>query len=119
MQLWWSARRSLAVLCSAVLVLAGCAQFNNAQSQPFTTEPERHAPPSSSPPPPPPLPDKPFPKVCPAPGVMQGCLESTSGLLMQPDSKSALVAERTTGAVNEGSVSAEPKGDNVIRADPD
>ena len=118
MRLWWSGRRSLAVLCAGVLVLAGCAQFNNAQSQPFTTEPERHAPPSSSPPPPPPLPDKPFPKQCPAPGVMQGCLESTSGLLMQPDSKSALVAERTTGAVKEVSVSAEPKVKTVIPVDP-
>ncbi|MFZ3296394.1 MAG: sorbosone dehydrogenase family protein, partial [Mycobacterium sp.] len=39
MRLWWSGRRSLAVLCAGVLVLAGCAQFNNAQSQPFTTEP--------------------------------------------------------------------------------
>ncbi len=101
-----------------MLVLAGCAQFNDIQSQPFTTDPERHAPPTSSPPPPPPLPDKPFPKECPAPGVMQGCLESTSGLLMQPDSKSALVAERTTGAVKEVSVSAEPKVKTVIPVDP-
>ena len=101
-----------------MLVLAGCAQFNDIQSQPFTTDPERQPPPSSSPPPPPPLPDKPFPKECPAPGVMQGCLESTSGLLMQPDSKSALVAERTTGAVKEVSVSAEPKVKTVIPVDP-
>jgi len=118
MQLWRSGRGSLAVLCSAMLVLAGCAQFNDIQSQPFTTDPERQPPPSSSPPPPPPLPDKPFPKECPAPGVMQGCLESTSGLLMQPDSKSALVAERTTGAVKEVSVSAEPKVKTVIPVDP-
>jgi glucose/arabinose dehydrogenase len=108
----------VAALCSTLLVLSGCAQFNDAQSQPFTTEPERHAPPSSTPPPPPPLPDKPFPKKCPAPGVMQGCLESTSGLLMQPDSKSALVAERTTGAVKEVAVSAEPKVKTVIPVDP-
>src|SRR5271170_6377183 len=118
MQLWRSGRGSLAVLCSAMLVLAGCAQFNDIQSQPFTTEPERHPPASSSPPPPPPLPDKPFPKKCPAPGTMQGCLESTSGLLMQPDSKSALVAERITGAVKEVSVSAEPKVKTVIPVDP-
>src|ERR1700736_257012 len=118
MQLWRSGRGSLAVLCSTMLVLAGCAQFNDIQSQPFTTNPERQPPPSSSPPPPPPLPDKPFPKECPAPGVMQGCLESTSGLLMQPDSKSALVAERTTGAVKEVSVSAEPKVRTVIPVDP-
>src|SRR6202161_2778267 len=113
-----SLRRGLAALCAAMLVVAGCAQFNDAASQPFTTEPERHAPPSSTPPPPPPLPDKPFPKACPAPGVMQGCLESTSGLLMQPDSKSALVAERTTGAIKEVSVSAEPKVKTVIPVDP-
>ena len=49
---------------------------------------------------------------------MQGCLESTSGLLMQPDSKSALVAERTTGAVKEVSVSAEPRVKTVIPVDP-
>jgi glucose/arabinose dehydrogenase len=114
----WSVRCGRAALCAALLVLAGCARFNDAQSQPFTTEPERKPPPSSTPPPPPPLPDKPFPKVCPAPGVMQGCLESTSGLIMLPDSKSALVAERTTGAVKEVSVSAEPKVKTVIPVDP-
>lgn len=114
----WSVRCGRAVLCAALLVSAGCARFNDAQSQPFTTEPERKPPPSSTPPPPPPLPDKPFPKVCPAPGVMQGCLESTSGLIMLPDSKSALVAERTTGAVKEVAVSAEPKVKTVIPVDP-
>jgi glucose/arabinose dehydrogenase len=40
---------------------------------------------------------------------MQGCLDSTSGLIMLPDSQSALVAERTTGLVKEVSVKAEPK----------
>jgi glucose/arabinose dehydrogenase len=49
---------------------------------------------------------------------MQGCLESTSGLIMGPDSKTALVAERTTGAVKEVSVSAEPKVKMVIPVDP-
>ena len=48
---------------------------------------------------------------------MQGCLESTSGLIMGPDSKSALVAERTTGVVKEVSVSAEPKVKTVIPVD--
>ncbi|MGB8794451.1 MAG: sorbosone dehydrogenase family protein, partial [Mycobacterium sp.] len=72
MQSWWSGRRGLTAICSTLLVVAGCAQFNDAASQPFTTEPERHPPASSSPPPPPPLPDKPFPKKCPAPGTMQG-----------------------------------------------
>ena len=49
---------------------------------------------------------------------MQGCLESTSGLIMGPDSKSALVAERQTGAVKKVSVSAEPKVKMVIPVDP-
>ena len=85
-------RGVVALSCTAVLALSGCARFNDAQSQPFTTEPQLQAGPSSTPPPPPPLPPKPFPKQCPAPGVMQGCLESTSGLIMLPDSQSALVA---------------------------
>jgi glucose/arabinose dehydrogenase len=101
-------------VCAALLVGSGCARFDNMQSQPFTTEPELKPGPTSSPPPPPPLPPKPFPKACPAPGVMQGCLESTSGLIMLPDSQAALVAERTTGAVKEVSVRAEPKVKTVI-----
>jgi glucose/arabinose dehydrogenase len=48
---------------------------------------------------------------------MQGCLESTSGLIMLPDSQSALVAERTTGAVKEVSVRAEPKVKVVLPVD--
>ncbi|MDT5146440.1 MAG: hypothetical protein QOC58_1085, partial [Mycobacterium sp.] len=111
-------RCGLAALCAVVLVSSGCARFNDAQSQPFTTAPELKPQPSSTPPPPPPLPPTPFPKACPAPGVMQGCLESTSGLIMGPDSKTALVAERTTGAVKEISVSAEPKVKVVIPVDP-
>jgi glucose/arabinose dehydrogenase len=113
-----SVHRVLALVCATLLVLTGCAHFNDAQSQPFTTQPQRKPRPSTPPPPPPPLPAKPFPKVCPAPGVMQGCLESTSGLIMLPDSKSALVAERTTGAVKEISVTAEPKVKTVIGVDP-
>ena len=111
-------RGALALLCAALLVASGCARFDDAQSQPFTTEPELKPGPTSSPPPPPPLPPKPFPKACPAPGVMQGCLESTSGLIMGLDSQSAVVAERTTGAVKEVSVSAEPKVKTVIPVDP-
>jgi glucose/arabinose dehydrogenase len=98
-------------------MVGGCARFNDAQSQPFTTNPELKPQQSSTPPPPPPLPATPFPKACPAPGVMQGCLESTSGLIMGADSKTALVAERTTGAVKEISVSAEPKVKMVIPVD--
>jgi len=110
-------RGVVALSCVALLALSGCARFDSAQSQPFTTEPELRPGPSSTPPPPPPLPAKPFPKECPAPGVMQGCLESTSGLIMLPDSQSALVAERVTGAVKEVSVRAEPKVKTVIPVD--
>ncbi|MGZ8801526.1 MAG: PQQ-dependent sugar dehydrogenase [Mycobacterium sp.] len=106
------------LLCAAMLAGAGCARFDSAQSQPFTTEPELAPGPTSTPPPPPPLPATPFPKECPAPGVMQGCLESTSGLIMLPDSQSALVAERTTGAVKQVSVRAEPFVKTVIPVDP-
>jgi glucose/arabinose dehydrogenase len=112
-------RGVLVVLCAALLVASGCARFDEAQSQPFTTEPELRPGQSSSPPPPPPLPPAPFPKACAAPpDVMQGCLGSTSGLIMLPDSKSALVAERTTGAVMEVSFSAEPKVKTTIPVDP-
>ncbi|MGB3230101.1 MAG: PQQ-dependent sugar dehydrogenase [Mycobacterium sp.] len=106
------------LLSTALLVGSGCARFDSAQSQPFTTPPQLAPGPTSTPPPPPPLPAKPFPKECPAPGVMQGCLESTSGLIMLPDSQSALVAERNTGAVKKVSVRAEPEVETVIPVDP-
>jgi glucose/arabinose dehydrogenase len=108
----------LVLVCTALLVGSGCARFDAAQSEPFTTEPEMQPGSSTPPPPPPPLPGEPFPKACPAPGVMQGCLESTSGLIMGKDSKSALVAERVTGAVKEVAVNAEPKVKLVIPVDP-
>jgi len=108
----------LSTLCALALVVTGCARFNDAASAPFTEKPKLAAPSTSTPPPPPPLPDNPFPKACPAPGVMQGCLESTSGLIMLPDSKSALVAERTTGAVKQVAINAEPKVKVVIPVDP-
>jgi glucose/arabinose dehydrogenase len=111
-------RGVIVLLCVALLVGSGCARFDQAQSQPFTSKPQLKPGPSSSPPPPPPLPPKPFPKACPAPGVMQGCLESTSGLIMLPDSQSALVAERTTGAVKQVSTSAEPTVKMLIPVDP-
>jgi len=113
-------RQSLAVVaaaCAALLLASGCARFDDNVSQPFTTQPDLRLAPSSKPPPPPPLPEKPFPKACPAKNVMQGCLESTSGLIMLPDSQSALVAERTTGAVKEIAVRAEPKVKTVIPVD--
>lgn len=110
--------RLVAASLTALLALTGCARFDSAASAPFSTEPERGPAPSSSPTPPPPLPDKPFPKACPATGVMQGCLQSTSGLIMGPDSHSALVAERLTGAVEQISTTAEPKLKVVIPVDP-
>ena len=87
MKLRGALRGVLALSCAALLAASGCARFDSAQSQPFTTKPELRPGPSSSPPPPPPLPPKPFPKECPAPGVMQGCLESTSGLIIQQESQ--------------------------------
>lgn len=111
-------RRAAVVAGVTSLLLTGCAHFNDAQSQPFTTEPQHRPAAPSSPPPPPPLPATPFPKECPAPGVMQGCLDTTSGLIMSQDGKTALVAERITGAVKEISVSAEPKVKMVIPVDP-
>ncbi|CDQ42907.1 Glucose/arabinose dehydrogenase, beta-propeller fold [Mycolicibacterium neoaurum] len=110
--------RIAAVLCAVLLAGSGCARFDNAQSQPFTTEPQMAPPPQTKPEPPPPLPGTPFPKACPAPGVMQGCLESTSGLIMGGDSQSALVAERTTGVVKEVSTKAEPVVKLTIPVDP-
>ena len=119
MRLRRSLRGVLVLLCAATVVLgSGCARFDSAASEPFTTEPAMEPPSSSPPPPPPPLPGQPFPKACPAPGVMQGCLESTSGLIMGPDSKSALVAERQTGAVKEVATNAEPKVKLTLPVDP-
>jgi glucose/arabinose dehydrogenase len=111
------ARAAVAAVGAAMLVATGCARFDNAVSQPFTEPPDLMPGPKSTPPPPPPLPAKPFPKECPAPGVMQGCLESTSGLLMGITGKTALVAERTTGVVKEVSVSAEPTVRTTIPVD--
>lgn len=108
---------ALAVLTAVMLLGSGCAQFDEAQSEPFTTAPEQAMPTPTTPKPPPPLPATPFPKACPAPGVMQGCLDSTSGLIMGSDSKSALVAERLTGAVKEVSLQAEPKVKVVLPVD--
>jgi glucose/arabinose dehydrogenase len=110
-------RGVLTVLCAALLVATGCARFDDKMSQPFTTEPKFAPAPSSTPPPPPPLPEKPFPKVCPAKDVMQGCLETTGGLIMLPDSQSALVSERTTGAVKQVATRAEPEVKTVIPVD--
>ena len=107
----------LALVCAATLVGSGCARFDQAQSEPFTEEPALLPPPTAKPTPPPPLPGEPFPKECPAPGVMQGCLESTSGLIMGSDSKTALVAERITGAVKKVAVDAEPEVKLVLPVD--
>ncbi|ODR05492.1 hypothetical protein BHQ15_15560 [Mycolicibacillus koreensis] len=108
----------VALGCALTLVASGCARFNDAQSEPFTEVPQLAPPPPSSTPPPPPLPGKPFPKECPAPGVMQGCLEPTSGLIMGPTGKTALVAERTTGAIKEIATDAEPTVKTVLDVDP-
>ncbi|OBA88623.1 hypothetical protein A5662_25040 [Mycobacteriaceae bacterium 1482268.1] len=49
-------RAVVALFCAAMLAVSGCARFDNAQSQPFTSEPELKPGSSSAPPPPPPLP---------------------------------------------------------------
>ncbi|MDR3656751.1 MAG: PQQ-dependent sugar dehydrogenase [Mycobacterium sp.] len=112
------ARRALALCAIALLALQGCARFDSAASEPFTIEPQLGGPPSTTPQPPPPLPPNPFPKACPAPAVLQGCLESTSGLIMGGDSHSAIVAERVTGAVKNISTTAEPTVKTMIPVDP-
>jgi glucose/arabinose dehydrogenase len=102
------ARLVVSVLCAILLLTTGCARFNDAARAPFTEKPQMAPPPPTTTTPPEPLPANPFPKECPAPNVMQGCLESTSGLIMLPDAGTALVAERTTGAVKQVAVDAEP-----------
>ncbi|MGA9374539.1 MAG: hypothetical protein WBV64_05840, partial [Mycobacterium sp.] len=41
--------RLAVLLCAALLVGSGCARFDDAQSQPFTTEPEMAPPPPATP----------------------------------------------------------------------
>lgn len=108
--------RTLAFIVASTVTVAGCVHFDPTQDQPYTTAPERGAAPTTTTVPPP-LPGKPFPKACNAPGVMQGCLEATSGLIMQADGKSAIVAERATGAVKDIAFNAEPKVRTVIPVD--
>ncbi|RWA16100.1 hypothetical protein MBRU_08295 [Mycolicibacterium brumae DSM 44177] len=107
----------MAIVLPAALS-TGCARFDNTQSEPFTTKAEGGMAPETTTKPPAPLPGKPFPKECPAPGVMQGCLQTTSGLIMGDGGKTALVAERTTGAIVKVSLSAEPVVQMVIPVDP-
>ena len=121
MELHRPGRHLLSAACltlAVVLASSGCARFDNAQSEPFTPEPKRGGGMTTTTNPPPPLPGTPFPKACPATGVMQGCLEATSGLIMGSDSKTALVAERTTGAVKKIAIAAEPEVKMVIPVDP-
>ncbi|MUM19523.1 hypothetical protein BI330_23065 [Mycobacterium sp. CBMA 623] len=107
----------MVALASAATLLSGCVRFDPTQDQPFTEVPKRGIAQTTTTPPAP-LPGKPFPKQCPADGVMQGCLEATSGLIMGSDGKTALVAERATGAIKEIATSAEPKVKTVIPVDP-
>lgn len=109
--------RTAAVGFATLLVATGCARFDDAQSEPFTERPKLGSPPATSPPPPAPLPAEPFPKECPAPGVMQGCLGTTSGLIMGLTGKTALVAERTTGRIKKIAIDAEPEIKTVIPVD--
>ncbi len=107
----------MAALAGTVTLLSGCVRFDPTQDQPFTEVPKRGVAQTTTTPPPP-LPGKPFPKQCAADGVMQGCLEATSGLIMGSDGKTALVAERATGVIKEIATSAEPKVKTIIPVDP-
>lgn len=49
---------------------------------------------------------------------MQGCLDSIGGLILGLDSKTALVAERITGAVKKIAINAEPTIVTTIEVDP-
>ena len=95
-----------AVLSTAALVLAGCAQFDDSASSPFTPEPTfgagaevRPRQPSapSSVLPEPSVPDDPcFDRD---PNVIATCLDTTGGMVLLPDGRSALVTERRTGRI--------------------
>ncbi|QCQ91849.1 PQQ-dependent sugar dehydrogenase [Rhodococcus sp. SGAir0479] len=103
-----TARRggAAAVFSIAVLVLAGCARFDDSASSPFTPEPtfgsgaevrprEPSAP--SSPMPEPSAPDDPcFDRD---PNVVATCLDTTGGMVLLSDDRTALVAERRTGRI--------------------
>ena len=104
-----SSRRTTiaAVLTVAVVLVAGCARFDDSATSPFTPEPsfeaaeinpaDPDAPPTSTTPDGPQA--SPGPCVDLDPNVIATCLGTTGGLVMLPGGASALVAERRTGRI--------------------
>lgn len=99
-------RTAAAVFAIAVLGVTGCARFDDAASSPFTPEPTfgsgaevrpREPSPSSPAVPEPSVPDDPcFDRD---PNVVATCLDTTGGMVLLADGRSALVAERRTGRI--------------------
>ncbi|MFI6867282.1 PQQ-dependent sugar dehydrogenase [Nocardia sp. NPDC050406] len=89
-------------LAVGVLLLGGCARFDESASSPFTTEPDWQDADVDTPTPknPPTSGSRPdLPCVDPDPAVVVSCLDTTGGLITLSDGVSALVAERTTGRI--------------------
>ncbi|WP_327144685.1 PQQ-dependent sugar dehydrogenase [Nocardia sp. NBC_01327] len=96
------ARRIVVGAMLGVMLLSGCARFDDRASTPFTTEPnwqdadqgstKPNAPSSSAK-----RPD--LPCVDPDPAVVISCLDTTGGVVTLPDGTSGLVAERLTGRI--------------------
>lgn len=114
------ARHALAAataIVAAVGLLSGCARFDGPDTAPFHAvpdsahgaelNPESPVRPEQEPPDEPPPGQSPTdtppagPCEDPDPSVIATCLDSTGAMVMLPDGRSALVAERTTGRIME------------------
>lgn len=93
-----------AVSAMLLLVLTGCARFDDAASSPFSPEPtagpaevgpRTDKPPTSTSRPPRPS----GPCIDPDPNVVATCLDTTGGIVVLPDGSGALIAERRTGRI--------------------
>ncbi|WP_424809591.1 PQQ-dependent sugar dehydrogenase [Rhodococcus sp. 27YEA15] len=105
-----TARRSASVITTVIVgvsVIAGCADFDESTTSPFTPEPTNQSnievQPQSPPPPTtqqaPPRSGPLGPCQDPDPSVIATCLDTTGGLLTLPDGVSGLVTERRTGRI--------------------
>ncbi|MBD0323462.1 MAG: PQQ-dependent sugar dehydrogenase [Aldersonia sp.] len=99
-------RVAWATALGSLLVLSGCAQFDDSASTPFSPEPsfgngaEVQPGQPSQPTTTTTAPKAPTgPCIDPDPNVIATCLDTTGGLVTLPDGISALVAERRTGRV--------------------
>ncbi|MEU6560499.1 PQQ-dependent sugar dehydrogenase [Nocardia nova] len=95
--------RVASILAVTVGLVAGCAQFDDSASGPFspapTIRPEGQGP-SNAPQTPPSTGQRPpGPCIDPDPSVVVSCLDTTGGLTVLPDGQQALATERTTGRV--------------------